>query len=115
MLGALAQRARARFRVGHFLAAEGETAVFGLPTALYLDRCVDCRPEVEAALSGHFGRPIRMRLQVVDELAAASPAATAPDDEEPVDWDELGAAPSAVTSPVEHVIQAFEGAEIVEE
>jgi hypothetical protein len=36
--------------------------------------------------------------------------------EEPVEWEELtDAPPGAVASPIEHVLQAFQGAEVVEE
>jgi len=118
VLTSLSQRARARFRVGRFVSADDTTAVFGLPNALYLGRCADCRLEVEQALSAHYGRPIRIRLEVdgaAPAVATATPAEGPPDDEEPVDWDDLGDAGSAVTSPIDHVIQMFEGAEIVEE
>ncbi|HEX6596561.1 MAG TPA: hypothetical protein VF045_06470, partial [Acidimicrobiales bacterium] len=79
--------------------------------------------DVEAALTSHFGRRVRLRL-VVDggdgprgpSAGGAPPPSDPPPEEEPVAWDELtDAPPGAVASPLEHVLQVFEGAEVVEE
>jgi hypothetical protein len=103
-------RARSRFRPGRFTGVEGETAQFALPDAFLRDRCAECLPEVEHALSNHFGRRIRLRLVVE---GGSEPA---PSEDEPVVWEELtDAPPGAVASPIEHVLQAFQGAEVVEE
>ncbi|MGH9223332.1 MAG: hypothetical protein ACRD2W_06010, partial [Acidimicrobiales bacterium] len=121
----LPQRVRARFRFGRFTGTDRETALFALPDKFHLDRCSEVQPDVEEALSAHFGRRIRLRL-VVDgagQAGSAAPSAEAgpppeppPPDDEPVSWDELtDAPPGAVPSPLEHVMQAFQGAEVVEE
>jgi hypothetical protein len=121
VIATLPQRARARFRAGRFVGVEGETALFALPDPFHRDRCIECQPDVEQALGAHFGRPVRLRLVVDDRSVpgpdAASPqAAEPPPDGESVAWDELtDAPPGAVASPLEHVMQAFQGAEVVEE
>ena len=108
--GKLPLRARSRYRVGRFAGVEGETAQFALPDQFLRDRCAECQTEVEQALSAHFGRRIRLQL-VID--GSAEPA---PPEDEPVAWEELtDAPPGAVASPIEHVLQAFQGAEVVEE
>ena len=121
VLARLPGRARVRFQAGRFSGVDGEVAVFALPNRIHRDRCVECQADVEEALSAHFGRPIRLRLEVDGGVVAARPAAAtdapSPDEpEEPIEWDELtDAPPGAVASPVEHVLQAFQGAEVVEE
>jgi DNA polymerase-3 subunit gamma/tau len=80
MLASLPNRARARFRVGRFVAVEGGTAVFALPNETHKSYCEEVRVEVEAALGSHFGTAVPLRL-VVDEDAgdtAARPAAPSP-------------------------------------
>ncbi|MFP5318792.1 MAG: DNA polymerase III subunit gamma/tau [Acidimicrobiia bacterium] len=122
VIGRLPQRARARFRAGRFAGVEGDTALFALPDQFHRDRCQEVVADVEEALSAHFGRRVRLRL-VVDGAEAPRPPAPAgppppepPPEEESVAWDELTDAPAgAVASPLEHVLQVFEGAEVVEE
>ena len=120
VLAALPQRARARFRVGRFVTAGEGTAVFALPDAFHRQRCVEVQGVVEEELSRHFGQPVRLRLAVDEEDPAreveAGPGPRAGDEPEDVDPGELtDAPPGAVASPVEHVLAAFEGAEIVED
>jgi DNA polymerase-3 subunit gamma/tau len=118
VLSSLQNRARTRFRFGRFSGVEGEVALFALPDRFHRERCLECQPEVEQALSAHFGRPVRLRL-VVDSASPAAPAAgdePPPSEDEPVSWEELTDAPAGtVASPLEHVLQAFEGAQVVEE
>ncbi|MDE3087538.1 MAG: hypothetical protein KGJ77_12350, partial [Acidobacteriota bacterium] len=66
LLTKLSNRARARFRVGRFLAVDEGTAVFALPNETHRSYCEEVRHEVEQVLAGHFGAPVPMRL-VVDE------------------------------------------------
>ncbi len=125
VLSRLPGRARARFRAGRFAGVEAEVAVFVLPDPFHRDRCRECQAEVEEALSAHFGRPIRLRLDVDKGTAHGTagdprqiPPEPAPREEmdEPIEWNELtDAPPGAVASPIEHVLQAFQGAEVVEE
>jgi hypothetical protein len=121
VLTRLPGRARVRFQAGRFAAVDGEVAVFALPNPIHRDRCRECQLEVEEALSAHFGRPVRLRLEVDSGAApvrATTPSEPPPRDEpdEPIEWEELtDAPPGAVASPIEHVLQAFQGAEVVEE
>jgi len=70
LLASLPNRARARFRVGRFLAVEEGTAVFALPNDTHRSYCEEVRIEVEAALGSHFGIPVPLRLVVDDESDA---------------------------------------------
>jgi hypothetical protein len=105
--------------VGRFVDAREGTAVFALPNAVHRDRCEEVRAEVEGALASHFGRPVRLRLAVENEAGSPGPASVQgppaePDDD--VDLADLRDAPSGeVASPIDHVMQAFEGAKVVED
>ncbi len=134
LLAGLPGRARARFRVGRFVAVEGGTAVFALPNETHRSYCEDVRLEVEAALGRHFGFSVPLRL-VVDEEADGDPAPPArpgrgPARSAPVDdaGADHGAGPDlldpavlaaetqlagAGLSPEERLKQAFPGAEEV--
>ena len=72
------------------------------------------RGDVEQALAAEFGRAVPLRLVVESDAVAPSPSD--PVDEPAVDLSDLrDAPPAALTSPIDHVMQAFEGAEVVEE
>ena len=76
LLAQLPSRARARFRVGRFLAVDGPTAVFALPNETHRVYCEEVRTEVERVLAGHFGTAVPMRLVVDAESdAGAGPVA----------------------------------------
>jgi len=114
VLLALSPRAKSRFRVGRFVASDGDRATFALPNAIHRDRCEEVRVDVEQALAAHFGRPVPLRL-VTEEQPPPAAAALPPDDE-PIDPHDLQDAPAAeLRSPVDHVLSAFEGATVVEE
>lgn len=116
VLAALPQRAKVRFGGGHFVGVDDVSATFALPNPVHRDRCEECRPEVEQALASHFGRPVPLRLIVVEPgtPSSAGTVETQPDDE--IDLTDLRDAPAAeVASPVDHVMQIFEGAEVVED
>ena len=94
--------------------AEPDTAGFALPTPIHRERCAEVQGDVERALAAHFGRRVPLKLLVETELGAAP--APEPDEEEHIDPRDLRDAPSpGVSSPVDHVMQAFEGATLVEE
>jgi DNA polymerase-3 subunit gamma/tau len=117
VLGQLSQKARVRFGGGRFVGVEGGKAVFGVSNSVHRSRCEEVRPEAEAVLAQHFGRPVPLSVEVVADTAPPrdepEPEAAVP---ERVDVRELqDAPPPTVTSPVDHVIQAFEGAEVVED
>jgi DNA polymerase-3 subunit gamma/tau len=67
VLAALPSRARARFRVGRFVAADEGTAVFALPNDTHRRYCEEVRTDVEQALTGHFGVRVVLRLVVDDD------------------------------------------------
>ncbi len=79
LLASLPGRARARFRVGRFVAVDDGTAVFALPNETHRSYCEDVRIDVERALGTHFGRPVPLRL-VVDEDAARGAGSEGGDD-----------------------------------
>ena len=122
VLGSLGRRAAVRFQLGRFVSADDGVAVFALPNAVHRDRCEEVRLEVESALSSHFGRRVPLRLVVEGEAApraSTSDPVAEPEvpeaDEDVVDWRDLEDAPPGLASPLDHVMQAFEGAEVVEE
>jgi DNA polymerase-3 subunit gamma/tau len=74
LLAALPSRARARFRVGRFLAVDDGGAVFALPNETHRSYCAEVRVEVERALGAHFGTAVPVRLVVDDEADDDTPA-----------------------------------------
>ena len=79
-----------------------------------MQRCEKVRSDVETALAAEFGRPVPLRL-IVDEVSSAPPPDPVEEDVT-IDVEEIrDATPAAVASPMDHVMQAFEGAEVVEE
>jgi hypothetical protein len=68
---------------------------------------------VEAVLAGHFGRPVPLRLVVDGEAAPPPKPVASPVVEEPVDMSELTDAPSAPTSSIDRITEAFPGAELL--
>ncbi|MEA2901798.1 MAG: polymerase subunit gamma/tau, partial [Actinomycetota bacterium] len=115
ILPALPPKPRARFRAGRFVdVAEPDTAGFALPTPIHRERCAEVQGDVERALAAHFGRRVPLKLLVETEVGAAP--TPEPDEEEHIDPRDLrDAPPPGVSSPVDHVMQAFEGATLVEE
>ena len=133
LLGQLPSRARARFRVGRFVAVDGDSAVFALPNETHRSYCEDVRADVESALAAHFGTPVLLRLVVDDDddananaspdaaaparrpSAAPEPMAEAADDESALLDPEVLAAETlpagAGLSPEQRVKQLFPGAE----
>lgn len=93
VLGSLRPKAKALYQAGHFVGSEGGHAVFALPNEIHRQRCEEVRPDVEAALAAHFGRPVPLRLEVDRGLAWAEPGG-APDASR-----EAGTPPSAPRSP----------------
>ena len=75
LLTTLPSRARARFRVGRFVAVEDATAVFALPNETHRSYCEEVRVDVEAVLAGHFGTPVPLRLVVEQDAEPATAAA----------------------------------------
>ncbi len=120
VLASLKPGTKAVFGTGHFVESAAGTAVYALANIPTRDHCEKKRPEVEAALSAHFGRSVPLRL-VADAATPASPRAvtvappTGPaEDDEIVDVHSLENAPTAATG-VERLAEAFPGAQLVEE
>ena len=103
VLAHLPAGARALYKSGRFVDVEGDAAVYALPNAMHRNRCESKRAEVEFVLGSHFGRPIELRLVVADESAA--PAASP----------QPATSTAGVASALDQVMQAFEGAEVIEE
>jgi DNA polymerase-3 subunit gamma/tau len=72
LLTSLSNRARARFRVGRFLAVENGAAVFALPNDTHRSYCEEVRIEVEQMLGSRFGTAVPLRLVVDEEATPAS-------------------------------------------
>ncbi len=73
VLAALPGRARARFRVGRFVAAGGDAAVFALPNETHRSYCEEVRRDVEDVLSAHFGVRVLLHLVVDDDPGGTGP------------------------------------------
>jgi DNA polymerase III subunit gamma/tau len=115
VLGQLSGRAKALYKSGRFVSVEDGVAVYALPNAVHRERCERCRGEVERALEAEFSTRVPIRL-VVEPEGAAPPSVEEGDDDVGIDAEDIrDAAPAAVTSPIDHVMQAFEGAEVVED
>lgn len=76
LLEELPQKVRARFKLGHFTAIDGDAATFALPNEHVVPRCEEVRGEVEAALQTRFGRPLS--IQLVVDGSSPPPRTTAP-------------------------------------
>jgi hypothetical protein len=104
---------------GRFLPSEGDAAVYAVPDRGLLNRAEANRSEVEAELTRHFGRPVRLKL-VIDGgppattgPAPAAPSAPPPEEEDLGDWSEMQAAPDAAATPEQRLMDAFPGSEEV--
>jgi DNA polymerase III subunit gamma/tau len=69
----LPARAKALFSAGRFVAADEGGARFALPNAAHRDRCAELAPQVEEALTAHFGVPVCLVLVVDDGSTGAPP------------------------------------------
>ena len=133
VLHRLSARAKALYSAGRFVGSDGNTAQFALPNAAHRDRCLDRAAEVEAALTAHFGTPIRLDL-TVDGSEAPPSANGAPsgagndgagsggyaveavlEEEDPAVFDTAEGADDQQASAVDRLLRTFPGAsEIVE-
>jgi hypothetical protein len=108
VLKALRPKPRGLYNSTRFLAVD-TAAVLAFPSAVLRDMAEPLRPEVEAALATHFGRPVPLRL-VVEEGAGQAASV-----EEEVDLSSLRDAPVDDRTGVERLTQAFPGAEVVDD
>src|SRR5690606_22714774 len=121
ILGALPQKAKARYGGGRVVGVEGDTVVFGLPNEVHRKRCEEVQALVEEHLGTSLGRPATLRL-VVDtdaptqrrpgDARPATSAADAPAAEEDVDVSELVDATDLPTTEVDRIAEVFPGAEL---
>ena len=111
LLASLPGRSRARYGTGRFVGVEGSEVTFAVPNEAHRRFCEECRPEVEAALSQHFGTSLRLKLVVEPEGERAAADAGA---EEEIDLTELTEAPPVEqVTPQERLMRAFPGSEEV--
>ena len=119
----------AMFRAGHFMSVADDVAMFALPNQMTCAKCEERRGEVEPALATVLGRDVALHLVVGADNSgpmptdssesttstAADPHNGIPADDD-VDVDDLRDAPSSpVTSPIDAMLSAFPGAELVQE
>ena len=67
VLAKLSGRARARFKMGRFVAVESDAAVFSLPNETHRSYCEEVKRDVETVLAEHFGTKVPLRLVVVSD------------------------------------------------
>jgi len=116
ILGSFKNSLQAMYGEGRFVSSNGADVVLSLPGGNALAG-EQRRPEVEAALSRHFGTRLSLRLARHDDeppAGAGPPVSGGPDDEEVGDVHALEDAPTATTG-VERLAEAFPGAELLEE
>ena len=128
ILPALRPAVKAYLASGRFVAVTGGAAVYALPDHGLLQRAEPLRPEVEAVLADHFGRPVPLHLVLDDGAGPAAPAhpGRGPDpgtlrtgtdlpgtDLPGTDLDGLEDAGPAVVSAEQRLLEAFPGAEEV--
>ncbi len=100
---------------GRFVSVDDGSAVFALPDRGLLTRAEPLKPQLEAAIAAHFGRPVPLRLVVDGEIAPLDRSQEAVPDEE-IGSEELGQLEDAgpgLVSPEQRLLEAFPGAEEV--
>ena len=110
ILPTLSPKVRAIYAAGRWV--DGDGAAFALPNEVHRSRAEKHRPDVEAAIAGHFGGRVPLSLVVDEGQVTSTPAATMHEDDA-VDPGELSDAPPGLTSPEDRLKQAFPGAEEV--
>jgi DNA polymerase III subunit gamma/tau len=120
ILPALRPAVKVYLASGRFLPPADGYAVFAVPDRGLLTRAETGLAEVEAALSAHFGRPIRVRLVLDDGTVAPAAVSTViagpaggSEEAEDIDLSDLEDAPGDVLSPEQRLLEAFPGAEEV--
>ena len=110
--------AKAYYSPGRFVDSEDGVAIFALPASMPVTKCEQYRAEVEAALARQFGRPVPIRLRTDKEPERKPVASDYPSFEDEVyDPSELVDAPpgDAPATGVDRLVEAFPGAELMEE
>jgi DNA polymerase-3 subunit gamma/tau len=132
VLAGLPVKIRSKWRSGRWIAAgtgPGEAVRFTVPNEWHQKACDEGRPDVERALSAHFGSPVTVAVVVDgDGPPSAGPSAgsvggaggglraegPAPEPDEDVDLADLRDAHDVATSGVDMLLREF-GGELVEE
>lgn len=127
ILGQVSQRARARFAVAQPVETDPSSGVvtFAVPNTHVVSRCEEIRPEIEGALSTHFGGALSIRIIVDDSGPGPShsggstpPPRTVdhppPDEEDIGDVAELADATDVAVSGIERLTRAFPGSQVIE-
>jgi DNA polymerase-3 subunit gamma/tau len=113
ILKGLRPRTKGMFTSGRLVGVEENRVVYAFPSETVRDMAEPARPELEAALAAHFGGAVPVRL-VVDGTPLAPPAEPAPEEDAP-DLHSLTDAPAAaVVTPIDHLTNAFPGAEVID-
>ena len=124
VLQGLPVKIRSKWRGGRWIDPADGVARFAVPNEWHLKACDGSRTAVEEALTGHFGRRVRVALVVDADAGRAGggpaadppgpPADPGPDDgDEDIDPSELRDADDVPTSGVEIVLQEFGGGEVI--
>jgi len=112
---------------GRFLTPTSSEAVYAVPDQGLLTRALAGRGDVEEALSRHFGRPVPLKLILDTESSTPSGSDVAPSasggwgdvgtasEAEDFDLTDLQDAPGTVLSPEQRLLEAFPGAEEVQQ
>jgi hypothetical protein len=124
VLGTLKGMSKAIYQGGRVVAVADGSVVFALGNGPTRDRAEKMRPEVEAALATHFGRPVPLRLIEESQAGAfdggarsAEPVAAevVDTDHEHIDVTELTDASDVPGTAADKLAQAFPGAVVMEE
>jgi DNA polymerase III subunit gamma/tau len=130
VLAGLPVKIRSKWRAGRWVDPEGGELRFSVPNAWHKGACDEARPQVERALTAHFGRPLTVGIVVSGDATPAAPmpgdpawapvtapaeaAAPTPDDEV-IDPNELRDAGDVATGGVDLLLREFGGGEVLEE
>jgi DNA polymerase III subunit gamma/tau len=110
---------KAIYAPGRFVDSENGSAVYALPSTTPLAKGEQYRAEVEAALARHFGRPVPLKLIADKPEVDRSRSATSdagPYEEEVYDPAELvDAPPENARTGMDKLVEAFPGAELLDE
>ncbi len=123
VLPSLSGLTKAMFSVGHFVRVEGAQAVFAVPNDVHRSKSMQKLSEVEAALTNAMGSTCSINLVVEGETGnqpTPPSAPTSPEAQIAAERDEVGPiseladAPTDARSTTQRIVDAFPGAEIVE-
>jgi DNA polymerase-3 subunit gamma/tau len=113
ILKGLRPRTKGMFTSGRLVGVEENCVVYAFASDALRDMAQAARPELEAALSSHFGGSVPVRLDV-DRTGGATPTEPVVEEEAP-DLNDLTDAPATQPStPIDHLTNAFPGAEVID-